>query len=81
MKPHILIDGVFFQIGRSGIARVWSKVWMQWLRDGFADHVTLIDRGGTLVRPPGFRVIDAPRYNPLQQEADHQLLQIGRAHV
>ncbi|WP_290870492.1 glycosyltransferase, partial [Aquabacterium sp.] len=76
--PHpapILIDGVFFQIGRSGIAKVWTQVFQQWLASGFAQHVRVIDRQHTLPRLPGLEVIDAPGFSYHDLESDRDLLQ------
>lgn len=70
-----MIDGVFFQIGRSGIAKVWTKVLEQWLLSGFADQVLVLDRQRTLPRLPGLKVIDAPAFSYNDLEADKDLLQ------
>lgn len=70
-----MIDGVFFQIGRSGIAKVWTKVFEQWLLSGFAEKVLVIDRQRTLPRLPGLQVIDAPAFSYNDLAADQDLLQ------
>lgn len=47
-KPHIVIDGAFFQINpRSGIARFWKSILSEWVKNGFADHVTFLARDNT----------------------------------
>ena len=70
-----MIDGVFFQIGRSGIAKVWTKVFEQWLLSGFAEKVLVLDRQRTLPRLPGLQVIDVPAFSYNDLASDQDLLQ------
>lgn len=73
--PRFLIDGVFFQIGRSGIARVWTQVFAQWLASGFARNVVVVNRQHTLPALPGLQTVDAPAFNYEHAEADRHMLQ------
>lgn len=52
--PRIVLDGVFFQLQTTGIARLWTSLMAEWSRSGFADHVVVLDRDGTAPRFPGF---------------------------
>ncbi len=36
---NILIDGVFFQLYKTGIARVWRSLLQQWSNSDFANHI------------------------------------------
>ncbi|WP_068076504.1 glycosyltransferase family 4 protein [Novosphingobium lentum] len=70
-KPRILIDGVFFQLGSSGIARVWINLLKAWVMSGFADNVVLLDRGKTAPRIDGviYRTIDAHSWDTVDGDA------------
>ncbi|RZL03857.1 MAG: FkbM family methyltransferase [Rubrivivax sp.] len=62
MSFKVVIDGVFFQIGRSGIARVWTQLLQQWVDNGFARQVVVIDRARSMPRLPGITYVDAPAF-------------------
>lgn len=51
-RPLIAIDGVFFQIGNLGIARVWRSLLSEWTKSGFSTHLLVIDRGDTAPKYP-----------------------------
>lgn len=71
----IVIDGVFFQIGRSGIARVWSSLLQLWAGTPFGDRLVVIDRARTAPRVPGIRYHDAAGLNYSDLEGDRRLVQ------
>jgi glycosyltransferase involved in cell wall biosynthesis len=73
--PQIILDGVFFQLGASGIARVWRSLLTEWLRSGFSEHVILLDRRGTAPRIPGVRYRSAPEYIYDRSGRDSLMLQ------
>jgi glycosyltransferase involved in cell wall biosynthesis len=52
--PRIVLDGVFFQLHNTGIARLWKALMAEWSQSGFAEHVVVLDRLGTAPRFPGF---------------------------
>lgn len=58
--PHIVIDGVVFQSALEGIARVWSHLLDEWEGTDFAEHLTVLDRGGTAPRHAGIRYVTLP---------------------
>lgn len=75
MMPRIVVDGVFYQIGRSGIARVWTKVFEQWVRSGVASQVTVIDRAGSMPKVAGLHTVPGPAFGYNDLEGDRQRLQ------
>ncbi len=74
-KPRIVIDGVFFQLYTTGIARVWKSLLEEWARDGFSKHILVLDRAGTAPKIPGIRYRVVPPYSPSLIEINHDLLQ------
>ena len=53
LPDKTVIDGAFFQIGRSGIAQVWLHLLYQWLNEGLGEQIVVLDRGHTFPRLPG----------------------------
>ena len=51
--PRVLIDGVYFQVGRTGIGRVWTALLRAWADAGLAEHLLVLDRGATAPRQDG----------------------------
>ncbi|SDI03495.1 glycosyltransferase family 4 protein [Propionivibrio dicarboxylicus] len=66
----ILLDAVFFQYNRSGIARVWRSLLKEWGQSGFPARLVVLDRMGTAPRILGisYRVIPAHSYANAEQE-------------
>jgi predicted O-linked N-acetylglucosamine transferase (SPINDLY family)/glycosyltransferase involved in cell wall biosynthesis len=72
----IVIDGIFFQTKqRSGIARVWQSLMAEWVKDGFANNLVMLDRANTLPKIPGIRYESVPVYDYHNTDADRQMLQ------
>ncbi|MBE9115971.1 glycosyltransferase [Lusitaniella coriacea LEGE 07157] len=71
----IVLDGVFFQYYRTGIARVWRTLLEEWVESGFSKHLLVLSRGGTTPEISGidYRVI--PNHNYQNSDADRELLQ------
>jgi GT2 family glycosyltransferase len=74
-RPKIVIDGVFFQMYQTGIARVWKTLLETWAGDGFAGHLVLLDRGGTSPQVAGMRRRGMEVYDYSRTERDRQVLQ------
>jgi len=55
-RPRIVVDGVYWQYLASGIGRVWQSMLEEWVQDGLADHVILLDRAGTAPRIAGVHI-------------------------
>jgi glycosyltransferase involved in cell wall biosynthesis len=72
-KPLIAIDGVFFQLHKTGIARLWQSLLEAWAETEFRHHLVLLDRGGTAPEVPGIRTVVIDRYR--DSEIDRALLQ------
>jgi len=73
--PTIVIDGVFFQLYRTGIARVWNSLLEEWAKDGFSEHLIILDRAGTAPKIAGIRYLTIPAYNYETTDADREMLQ------
>nr|WP_290226459.1 glycosyltransferase family 1 protein [Trichocoleus desertorum] len=74
-QPTIIIDGVFFQLYKSGIARVWRSLLEEWVNTGFAKHLLLLDRAKTAPMIPGVKYRLIPPYDYNDIESDCQILQ------
>ena len=75
MTAPIVIDGVFFQIGRSGIARVWQSLLGLWAGTPFGDRLVVMDRNRTIPRLPGIRYVDAAGLNYHDLDGDRRVVQ------
>ncbi|BBD57757.1 macrocin-O-methyltransferase domain-containing protein [Nostoc sp. HK-01] len=73
--PKIVVDGIFFQLYQTGIARVWKSLLEEWATNGFANHIVVLDRGGTAPKIFGVRYLDIVNYDYNNTEADKQMLQ------
>ncbi|HEY9806521.1 MAG TPA: glycosyltransferase family 1 protein, partial [Candidatus Obscuribacterales bacterium] len=74
-QPLIVIDGVFFQLINTGIARVWTTLLTEWSRSNFAPYLLVLDRAGTTPKIPGIRYRTIPPYNYRNTSLDRTLLQ------
>ncbi|NBW74170.1 MAG: glycosyltransferase [Sphingomonadaceae bacterium] len=74
-KPRIVVDGVFYQLSSSGIARVWTSLLQEWIRAGYADNIVLIDRAGTAPRIDGLIYHSIELHNWDTVDGDARLLQ------
>ncbi|NJL67424.1 MAG: glycosyltransferase [Microcoleus sp. SM1_3_4] len=75
IPPLILVDGVFFQLYRTGIARVWNTLLAEWVKNGFCNHIIILDRVGTAPKITGIRYLTIPAYNYATTDEDRQMLQ------
>ncbi|MBF2073930.1 MAG: glycosyltransferase [Synechococcales cyanobacterium C42_A2020_086] len=73
--PQIVLDGMFFQVANSGIARVWRSLLEEWAANGFAQHLVVLDRDGTAPRIPGIRYRPVQRFDYDQTGSDAEMLQ------
>jgi glycosyltransferase involved in cell wall biosynthesis len=74
-SPIILIDGVFFQLYKTGIARVWRSLLEQWANTDFAKQILVINRANTAPKIAGIRYRTIPPYDYNNRESDRQMLQ------
>src|SRR5258706_8945382 len=75
MAIKVIVDGVFFQMYQTGIARVWSQLLETWAADGFAQQVVLLDRGGMVPQIAGVRRRAMDPYDYNRTEQDRRTLQ------
>ncbi len=74
-RHTVIIDGVFFQIARSGIARLWSSILEIWSKSPFADRLLILDRDGTAPKFQGLRYRMTPTYIIGNMSWDRLMLQ------
>lgn len=74
-KPIIVIDGVFFQLYKTGIARVWQSLLEEWAKSDFAQHIVVIDRIDTAPKIEGIQYRNIPAYNYENTDFDRKMLQ------
>jgi glycosyltransferase involved in cell wall biosynthesis len=74
-SPRIAIDGIFFQLNSTGIARVWSSILKVWADSGYLSEVLLLDRAGTMPRFPGGQYRSIPAYRAGHIDEDRMMLQ------
>src|SRR5258706_14326189 len=72
----IVIDGVFFQMFQTGIARVWKSLLETWAADGFSKHLIVLDRGRSIPQIPGVRSRAMEPYDYNCTDHDKKLLQL-----
>lgn len=71
----VIVDGVFFQLNHTGIARVWNSLLEEWVISGFAKQVLVLDRAGTAPKINGVQYRTVEAYNYDATDADRQILQ------
>jgi glycosyltransferase involved in cell wall biosynthesis len=62
-KPRIALDGLFFQIAKTGIARLWRSYLEHWAGTEFASHLIVLDRNHTAPRMAGITYYDVPAFD------------------
>jgi glycosyltransferase involved in cell wall biosynthesis len=73
--PKVAIDGVFFQINATGIARIWRSLFEEWIESGFAAHIVVLDRNKTAPILPGIEYRNIETYDYTRTGKDSQMLQ------
>jgi Glycosyl transferases group 1 len=71
----IIVDGVFFQLYQTGIARVWKTLLEEWSKTGFRENIIVLDRVGTAPQIPGIRYRQIPAFDVDDLDGDRQMLQ------
>ncbi len=74
-RPIIAVDAVFFQKYKTGIGRVWTCLLEEWVANGFAQHIVVLDRAGTAPKIDGIWHRTVDRYDYAATDADRQMLQ------
>ncbi|MBF2063294.1 MAG: FkbM family methyltransferase [Calothrix sp. C42_A2020_038] len=75
IAPIVIIDGVFFQLYQTGIARVWKSLLEEWANNGFARHIIVLDRAGTAPKISCIKYRTIPAYDYSDTNADREMLQ------
>ncbi|MEG3896269.1 MULTISPECIES: FkbM family methyltransferase [unclassified Microcoleus] len=75
VTPRIIVDGVFFQLYNTGIARVWRSLLEEWVNQDFAKHIIVLDRAGTAPKIPGIAYCPVPAYDYEKTDNDREMLQ------
>jgi glycosyltransferase involved in cell wall biosynthesis len=70
----LVIDGVFFQLAQSGIARIWRAT-LPLLAKKLDMPIVFLDRGGFNEEIPGIEVVPFPSYKSKYNAGDSQLLE------
>ena len=73
-QGKIVIDGVFFQLAKTGIARLWQAVLTCWAETNFAEQIVIIDRNGTAPKIAGIKYRMVSEYVSGNQESDRAML-------
>ncbi len=73
--PRVIVDGVFFQLYNTGIARVWRSLLEEWVHQDFAKHIIVLDRAGTAPKIPGIAYCPVPAYDYDNTDSDRTMLQ------
>ena len=71
----LVIDGIFFQIDYTGIARVWQSLLKEWQKSHFSEYIIVINRGNTAPKIQGIRYYSMPLYNYEEKALDSEKLQ------
>jgi glycosyltransferase involved in cell wall biosynthesis len=74
-RPRIAIDAVFYQDYLTGIARVWEELLRVWVKDGFAQHLLILDRDGFGPEVQGLARRNLPPHIYDALESDRDLLE------
>ena len=74
-SSKVIIDGVFFQINQTGIARVWKKLLEEWQKFNFSKYIIVIDRGNTAPKIDGIRYYSMPLYDYREKALESEQLQ------
>jgi glycosyltransferase involved in cell wall biosynthesis len=69
-SPLIVIDGVFFQLYQTGIARVWQSLLTVWSQMEFGRCLLVLDRANTapIIEGINYRQIEAYSYNDIEKD-------------
>src|SRR5882672_9976263 len=63
VESAIVIDGVFFQLNNTGIARVWNEILKRWQDTEIGRRIVLIDRKNSLPQFPKLRTVPSPPFS------------------
>jgi glycosyltransferase involved in cell wall biosynthesis len=71
----VVVDGVFFALADTGIARTWREILARWQHTEWGRRVVVIDRDGSLPPFERLRTVRCPMFAPQDWEADRKTVQ------
>ncbi len=71
----LIIDGIFFQLFKTGIARLWQALLQEWLQTPHIKQIVVLNRAGTMPEIQGVQYRKIPAYDYSKTDQDRQLLQ------
>jgi hypothetical protein len=74
-EKSIVIDGIFFERGRTGIFRMWDSILKEWSTTPFARRIVVLDRSGHAPRHPGIQYRVVPRADTTNLKGEQKLLE------
>jgi len=74
-QPRIVIDGVFFQLYNTGIARLWASLFQEWSSQEFGRYLLILDRNNSAPDFPGISYRSWIPYEYSLAEKDREALQ------
>jgi glycosyltransferase involved in cell wall biosynthesis len=74
-EQTIVIDGVFFERGKTGIFRMWDSLLKEWSTRPFGRRIVVLDRSGHAPRHPGIHYRLTPRGDIGNLQAEQRLLE------
>jgi glycosyltransferase involved in cell wall biosynthesis len=74
-SPIVVVDGVFFKLNNTGIARTWREILSRWQHSAWAQRVVVIDRDGSLPPFAGLRTIRRQMFAAQDWESDRKTVQ------
>lgn len=72
---RLVVDGVFFQLNTTGIARLWKAILQEWDKQPFASEILFLDRESSGPVFSNIRVREIPQYEIGQSDEDRTMLQ------
>ena len=74
-RTVIVIDGIFFQYFKTGIARLWRSLLEVWSDTVFAESILVLDRARTAPKVPNIRYREVPAHHYSNTLNDKHMLQ------
>lgn len=74
-KSCVILDGVYFQLGNTGIARLWSSLMQELSQKALPFRVIVLDRLNTAPKFPNLQYINFPEFSYKHINRDRQLVQ------
>jgi len=73
--PTIIVDGVIFKFGNKEINQIWQNLLENWVKNGFAKHIILLDRAGTAPTIRGIKKYLLPHFGQNSTSSESEMLQ------